>query len=64
MPLKFKFLFFFTLTSGLFAQGFALKPSEAIPALTLTLTSAREQAPHSTQEFLGKKTMLHVFASW
>lgn len=62
MPLKFKFLFFFTLTSGLFAQGFALKPGEAIPALTLT--SAREQAPHSTQEFLGKKTMLHVFASW
>lgn len=44
------------------AQGADLSPGEHIPALTLP--TAREHKALSTDSFLGKKTVLHVFASW
>ena len=50
------------LLSALTSNGAKLAPGEVLP--TVTLPTARDHKPLSTDSFLGKKTMLHIFASW
>ena len=63
MPAKISFLSVVFLFSHLTAgAGFDISPGKQIPSLTLP--SAREHKPLTTDSFLGKKTLVHIFASW
>lgn len=62
MPLKTSFIISILLSGLLWGEGFELKPGKTVPSLLLP--SAREHQPVRTDSFLGKKTMIHVFASW
>lgn len=62
MPLKLSFLLLAIFAGGLQSQEFDLKPGKMVPSFTLP--TAREHKAMSTDSFVGKKTMLHVFASW
>lgn len=47
---------------GVTAKTFSLTPGKGMPVLTLA--QARDGQPERTDTYLGKKTVVHIFASW
>ena len=48
--------------SALASSGANLSPGDVLPSVTLP--TARDHKPLSTDSVLGKKTVVHIFASW